>query len=85
MQILSKERSGNHAKPIMHETSLVELSPSRHRLSESLSFLPARVEGLFIPLPGYAIILSFEWFSEYVREVEGDVRKQKVSPIELSD
>ena len=83
MQILSKERSGNHAKPIMHETSLVELSHPGIDYWKARPSFPPELEGLFIPFPGYAIILSFEWFSEYVGEVEGNVRK-KVSPIELS-
>ena len=71
MQILSKERSSNHAKPIMHETSLVELSHPGIDYWKARPSFPPELEGLFIPFPGYAIILSFEWFSEYVGEVEG--------------
>ena len=83
MQILSKERSGNHAKPVVHEAGLVELPHPGIDYRKARPSFPPELEGLFILFPSYAIILSFEWFSEYVGEVEGNVRK-KVSPIELS-
>jgi len=67
----------------MHETSLVELSHPGIDYWKARPSFPPELEGLFILFPAYATVLRFECISEYVGEVEGNVRK-KVSPIELS-